>query len=81
MKTAMQEMVDWLKQQNSSTDIYDCLRKAKKLIEKEKKQMIEMTNCCLASSSICTCGCGRINVAVSAEKYYDKKYQEKEETV
>lgn len=77
----MQELVDWLREQNSSTDIYDCLKKASKLIEKEKKQMIEMANHCLASATICTCGCNRIQTAVSPEKYYDKKYKKEEETV
>ena len=81
MKTTMQEYVDWLKAQTAATDLHDCLKKAQLLIEKEKKQMIQMANHCLASSIICTCGCNRINVAVSPEKYYDKKYDQKEKTI
>lgn len=76
----MQEYIDWLKAQTAATDLHDCLRKAQSLLEKEKKQMIEMAKTCFNSTSLCDCGCNRIRQGVSPERYYEKKYN-KEKTV
>ena len=62
MKTAMQELIDWIECDNDN-NVYGILDKAKELLEKEKEHIIEAINIWCSDDNILT-----------AEQYYNQTY-------